>query len=296
MLLTDILQAFYSDMGQTDPIIGSFVATGGSATTFINTDWANFDNPPEEDSLKNRYAFVSATTDGLTPQGKWSKVSAYVDSTQTATIATVTDAIGAGDTIMLPKQDLFPLQILVDRVNRALTNLGEIPLVDTSLTTEANKTEYALPTAAKKKLIAVYMQGQTTDANDNQWEVVSNWRIDPTAAGTTGLLILPQLSAGYSLKLVYMGIHPKVTLYSDYISEYIHPKIVVLATIVEALSWYNNRDENQGANEYFTWLVGEKKNELAQAKMEYPIWKPARSPKWFIEHQPITDTVPDAIT
>lgn len=282
MLFTNLLQAFYSDMGQNDPEIGSFVATGGSATTIINTLWAALENPPEEDSLKNRYAFIQTTTDGLTPQGKWSKVSAYVDATNTLTIATVTDAVGAGDVIFLPKQDRFPLQIVIDRVNRALTNLGEIPIPDVTLTTAAGQTEYALPVAAKKHLIAVYVQGQTTDANDNQWVPVSNWRIDPVAAGATGLLILPQLTSGLSLKLVYMGTHPTVTLYSDYISEYIHPKVATLASIIEVLTWYNNRDENQGANEYYVWLVGEYRNQLAQAKAEFPIWKPNRNPKWFV--------------
>ncbi len=297
MLLTNLLQNFYSDMGQTDPEIGSFVATGGSATTIINTLWAALENQPEEDALKNRYAFISTTTDGLTPQGKWSKVSAYADSINTLTIATVTDAVAASDTILLPKQDNFPLQIVIDRVNRALANLGEIPIPDTTLTTVANQTEYALPVAAKNKLIAVYVQGQTTDANDNQWEIVSNWRIDPTAGGTTGLLILPQLTSGYSLKLIYLGIHPTVTLYSDYISEYIHPKVATLASIVEVLSWYNSRDENQGANEYYVWLMGEKRNELMQAKAEFPIWKPNRSPKYFVEGaRSQVDTVPDPIT
>jgi len=177
-------------MGQTDPQFGNFVATGGSATTIVNTDFANFESPPEEDTLKNRVAFVYSTTDGLAPQGKWGKVSAYAEATQTMTIATVTDAIGAGDVIMLVKQDLFPLQESIFRVNRALTNLGDIPVPDTSLTSAADQTEYALPLVASRGILQVYYQNEINDSNDNQWTEISGWSVQPAVVGSTGLLIL----------------------------------------------------------------------------------------------------------
>jgi hypothetical protein len=288
MYLSDLLQNIYSDLGQTDPVIGNFVATGGSATTFINTDWSLLENPPEEDSLKNRYAFITATTDGLTPQGKWSKVTAYVDSTQTATIATVTDAIGAGDTIMLPKQDLFPLQEVITRVNRALTNLGTILLPDTSLTTTSTGV-YDVPVALKNKRPHSIYYGSDTDG----WLVISQWKFEPAAAGTVGKLFF-EAPAGYTVKIFYYGIHPRVSVYNSVIYEPIHPNIATLASIVECISWYNNRDENQGANEYYTWLIGEKRNELRQALMENPIDKPLRAPRWFTGYKAPTNPELDA--
>lgn len=281
MLLTNLLQNVYSDLGQTDPEFGQFTATGGSATTFINTGWADLDSPPEDDALKNRICFVQTTTDGLTPQGKFQKVSGYVSSTYTGTIGTVTEVIGSGDILMLAKTDLFPLQETIFRVNRSLTNLGEVPLADTTLTTAANQTEYALPLVVKNKLLKVYYQTITTDTDNNQWQEITGWRVDPTGAGTTGLLIIPQLSAGHVLKLVYMGVHPTVSAYSDNVSEYIHPNVATLSAVVECLNWYNNRDENQGANEYFVWLSQQKKAELAQEVTKHVIWNPKRSPKYF---------------
>ena len=290
MQLTDLIQNIYSDLGQTDSNIGSFTATGGSATTFVNTDWGNLESPPEEDALKNRVAFVQSTTDGLSPQGKWGKVSAYVESTYTATIATVTDAIESGDTILLPKQDLFPLNEVINRINRALQNLGDIPVPDTSLTSESNKTEYALPVAAKRGLISVFYQTETGDSDDNYWDEVSGWKMHPTAGGSTGLLILPQLPQPRTIKLVYMGLHPRVSAYSDYISEYVHPKIVTAAACVELLAWYNNKDENQGANEYYVWLMTQKQQEMTQAKAEFPIWRPRRTPRYFTTDIPYERT------
>jgi hypothetical protein len=283
MNLSNLLQNLYSDTGQTDPEYGNFVATGGSATTIINTGWASLESPPEEDTLKNRVAFIQSTTDGLTPQGKWGKVSAYAEATNTMTIPTVTDAVGSGDVIILAKQTIFPLQETIFRVNRALTNLGDVPIADVSLTTVSDKTEYALPLAAKRGLLQIFYQTETGDVDDNRWTQISNWSIQPGAAGSTGLLILPQLPPDRTLKLVYMGSHPTVSLYSDYISEYVHPKIATLAAMLECLKWYNNRDENQGANEYFTWLMQNTEQQLTVAKIEFPIWKPARTPQWFTE-------------
>lgn len=286
MNLTNLLQNVYSDTGQTDPEFGQFVSTGGSATTFVNTVWGDLESPPEDDALKNRILFVQSTTDGLAPQGKYSKVSAYVSSTYTGTIATVTEAIGAGDVLMLAKTDLFPLQEMIFRVNRALTNLGEIPISDTSITTGSSQTEYALPVAVKNGLLKVYEQQFLGDADNNQWNEVTQWRVDPTGAGTTGLLIIPQLPSGRTLKLIYMGIHPLVTVYSDTISEYIHPNVATISSVIECLNWYNNRDENQGANEYFVWLVGQKKQELMQEFAKHGIWKPSKTPKYFNTNYP----------
>jgi hypothetical protein len=284
MYLSDLLQNIYSDMGQTDPIVGNFIATGGSATTFINTDWASLESPPEEDALKGRYVFVTSTTDGLSPQGKWSKISAYADATNTATITTVTDAIGAGDVLMLPKQDMFPLQEVITRVNRALVNLGNIVVPDTSLTTNVSGV-YDVPLTLKNKKPRSIFYGSDSVG----WLPVSNWTFEPAAAGTTGKLFLPSLPSGFGIKIFYYGVHPSVSAYNSVIYEPIHPKVATLASIIEILMWYNNRDENQGANEYYLWLLGEKKKDLAQALVENPIEKPAKAPRYFVEGISYTD-------
>lgn len=283
MNLSDLLQNIYSDLGQTDSQYGNFIATGGSPTTFINTEWGNLENPPETDALKGRIAFVHTTTDGLEPQGKYAKVSAYVDSTYTATIVSVTDAIESGDNIILAKQDLFPLQEVIFRANRALTNLGEVSFPDVSLTTTTDR-EYALPLTAKRKLVGVFY-------DDTDWIPVSNYQIHPTSAGSTGLLILPDLPAGKTLKLVYRGIHPAVSVYSSVISEYIHPSVVTNAAILEVLSWFNRRDENQGSNEYYVWLEEQyRNNHLPKSLLEHPITQFKQAPKYFTD-----DNVPTNI-
>ena len=94
-LATNLVQNILSELGQLEPNFGLFEATGGSATTFVNTGFGNFENPPEQDVFKNYLAIVVRDAAGANaaPEGKWSVCSAYADDTFTGTIATVTDAI-----------------------------------------------------------------------------------------------------------------------------------------------------------------------------------------------------------
>lgn len=283
---SNLVQNILSELGQVEANFGLFEATGGSATTFINTNFANFENPPETDAFKNYLAIVVRDAGGAnaSPEGKWSLVSAYADGTQTGTIATVTDAIASGDTIMLAKQDKFPLQQILFAINRGLESLGDVPLnSDTTLTTVANQTEYNIPVAVKRGLKQVWMQTITNDANDNKWVEIHDKRNELTTAGTASILYLPQLPSGRTIRLVYDGIHPKITAYNSEISEYIHPKVATAAAIVKLLEWYNRQDANQDADSYYLFLEGKYKNEnLPQALMENPIPKVRRSPKYSI--------------
>ena len=299
-LASNLVQNIYDELGQVDPTFGLFNATGGSATTFINTNFANYENPPETDAFKNYLAIVVRDAGGASasPEGKWALVSAYADSTQTGTVATVTDAIASGDTIMLAKQDKFPLQQVLFAINRGLEFIGDVPEnVNTSLTTVANQTEYSIPVAVKRGLKQVWIQGRTNDSNDNQWYPIYGFRRDPATGGTADTIYLPQLPQDRTIRLVYDGIHPTVSAYSDYINDYIHPKIAVSACIIKLLEWYNRQDANQDAQSYFLWLENEYRNRhLPMALAEHPIQKPRKHPKYAIFGKQIVDGVPEPIS
>lgn len=288
MYLSNLLQKVYSDLGQTPKNYGQFTATGGSATTFVNSAWGDLESPPETDAFKNMIAFIVRDAGGAnaSPEGKWSKVSAYADATYTGTIATVTDAIASGDWIMLVSQDKFPLEQVIFCVNRALENLGTIELINTSLTSAANQTEYAVPIALKnRKPLAVYYQGNTNDSNDNNWVHVSSYRFEGATPGSAGTLYLPQLPSGRTIRIVYEGVHPLVTDYNSYISETIHPEVLTAAAIVEVLAWYNRLDENQSGNDFHLWLEGEYRDKrLPMALQRNPIEKAGRNLRYSIFH------------
>jgi hypothetical protein len=297
---TSLLQNFYSAVGQVRDL---FFATGGSATTFVNSSWNLLESQPETDEFKNMYVFL--VTDAVvdtgesTLEGKYSLISAYVDSTWTGTMATMTYAVDSGDQLMIAKQDKFPLAQVLFCANRALENLGDIAgATDETLTTAANQTEYDLPVAVKRGLKQVWYQGYTGDANDNRWIRVTDARNEPSAAAATGVLFLPQLVSGRTIKLIYDGAHPKLTAYNSAVNDAIHPDVATAATVLECLSWYNTQDANQGANEYYLWLEGEyRNNRLPLAEMKHPIRRPGRTPKYFVAgRSEIIDTVPDPIT
>lgn len=278
-LETNLVQNIYNELGQIDPNFGLFEATGGSATTFINTNFGNFENPPEQDAFKNQLAIVVRDAGGASasPEGKYGLCSAYADATYTGTIASVTDAVASGDTIMLAKQDKFPLAQVRFAINRGLEELGDLPAnADTSITIVADTTEYSVPVAVKRGLRGVYL----TDSNGDE-TALSEYRIELTGANTAAILYVPELTAGYTLRLTYDAPHAPLTAYNSVINEYVHPKVAVAASVVKLLQWYNRRDENQDPNSYFLWLEGEYVNKhLPFALAQHPIPKAKRTPRY----------------
>lgn len=284
-LTTNLIQRILSKLGQVEPVFGLFEATGGSATTFVNSNFANYDNPVEQDAIKNYLAIVvrDSAGAGASPEGKWSIVSAYNDATWTGTIATVTDAIASGDTIMLAKQDKFPIQQIIFAINTALEELGDLPNnADVSLTTGASQTEYNIPVAVKRGLKQVWVQGRTNDSNDNQWFLISDRRNELTGAGTASILYMPQMPSGRTIRLIYDGAHPVVSAYDSVINEYIHPQLITCKAIINLLEWYNRRDENQEVDSYLLWLEEQYRMKyLPEAEVKHPIKEEFIQPNFF---------------
>jgi len=281
--VSDIVQNILNELGQVEPTFGLFTATGGSATTFVNTSWGEYEAPPETDVFKNHLLIVVRDTAGASPQGKYSLISAYNDTTYTGTMATLTDAVGSGDTLMIAKQDKYPLPQIIFAINRGLESLGDLPFnADTSLTTVANQTEYSIPVNVKRGLKRVWLQGMTDDANDNEWVEVFDRRNELTGAGTAGVLHVPQYAEGYTIKLEYDGVHPKVNDYDDEINEYVHPKVITAAAILKLLEWYNRQDSNQDPESYTLWLENQYRQiHLPLSLAESPIQRARKAPRFF---------------
>ena len=284
--VSNLVQNILTELAQVEPN-HVFAATGGTATTFVNSNFANFESPPEQDIFKNYLAIVVRDAGGASasPEGKWAVCSAYADATYTGTIATVTDAIASGDTIMLAKQDKFPLQQIIFAINQGLESLGDLPNnPNTSLTTVANETEYDIPVAVKRGLKQIWIQGKTNDSNDNQWIQVYDRRNDPAIGGTASVLYIPQYPAGRTIRLIYNGAHPYMSVYSDVISEYVHPTVATAASIIKLLEWYNRQDGNQSSESYTLWLETQYRQQyLPQALASNMIKKPMSTIKPFVK-------------
>lgn len=276
----DIAYRVWGDLGKIDAL-EEFIASGGSTTTIVNGNIADRQDRPDDNYSIDFTAIVVRDAGGANaaPEGEMQRIEGYASGTYTHTVDTAfTVAPASGDLIAIANADI-PLREMYRAINNALSKIGEIPLVNSSLTSADSQTEYTLPVALKREdLIRVEYQGYTEDANDNQWTPIPNWDVIPAAPGSTALLILPQIPSGRTIRLVYMGVHPTITTYSSVISEYIHPAILIAAVTKEALRWYNA--STSGKSNY--WL--QKENEAAQdmelALRKHPIWTPNYTPRF----------------
>jgi len=267
--LSNLLESAYRALGRTK----TFLATGGSATTIIATSLA--EKLLESDVADNAF-FISTTTDALTPQGKFGLVTSYVEDTTTFTIPTVTDVVGAGDLITLVDGQ-FPLYEMISLANSALSYLGDLVLIDTSLTTADDQTEYAIPVAVKRDKPVKVQISTDTDTNSYQWKTLqpSTYEIVPATGGSTGLLIFrDELPSGYTLKIWYSAPHPDVSVYSSVISEYIHPELAKCSLVLKALEWINS--QTAGSNDYWVQRQNAAQRDFEIAMDRYRIWKQKR--------------------
>ncbi len=277
----NIAYRVWSKLGKIEPL-EEFVATGGSTTTVVNGKIADRQDRPEDNYSIDFTAIIVRDAGGASaaPEGEMQRISSYVSGTYTHTVDTAfTVAPASGDYVAIANSDI-PLREMYRSINDALVKVGEIPLVDSSLTSASQQTEYALPVALKREnLLRVEYQTNQNDTNDNQWSHISNFDIIPAAPGSTGLLVLPQLVSGRTIRLTYKGVHPVISTFSSTISEYIHPAVLIPAVTKEALSWYNA--VNGGGNQYWLQKENEAANDMEVAIRKYPIWTPKRTPLYF---------------
>ena len=275
--LSSILVGAYMRLGQ----LTTGTATGGSTTTIVDSKLGGAD-----DDWNNGAAFViyDAGGAGAAPESEMKIITDYTASSGTVTVASAWSAasqVAAGDTYGITTPE-YPLQQVIRAVNEALRTLGPMPLVDTTtLDSVAQQTEYAHALAWKRNPPrSVWYQGRTGDANDNRWIEVKDWEYIPAAAGSTGLIVMPQLADGRDIRVIYDGVHPTVSLYSDIINELIDQDLAISATVYQALLWSNTRDggTDRGKIQALNNAAVEKENAMAR----WPIWRPKRRRKVLI--------------
>jgi hypothetical protein len=258
------------------------LATGGSTTTIVDTT----SQYTADDSLIGGTALIVRDSAGASaaPEGEFQRISDYVASTTTFTVGTAfSSAVAAGDSILLATPRIR-LPQMRQAVNDALANLGTISLVDTSITTADDQTEYALPVGLKiKRLLDVQLQGTTADANDNRYQsVIGHVTHVPAAPGSTGLLIIPQYASGYILKIIYEGVHPTLFAFSDKVSETIQEELAVAAAIDKALTWYVSKRGDSALGTFTIQRWNDAKQTLQAQKAEKPIFRAKPKSRFFV--------------
>lgn len=261
MILGELVERVYRAI-HTDIVDG--VATGGTATTII--DSALSTQSFTENRFKNWIAIITRSTDGASPQNKYGIATAYVKSTGTITIPTVTATVDSGDRYALCKPDI-PLYTMESLCNDALRSLGKISVWDTSMTTGTTATKrYTMPLAAKgQRIRELYLRGTTSTFLTYD---VPNYYVENSAGGTQGTLVFEGYPlASQTIVFNYLGYHPAMTTYASYINETIHDELA-LATCVERV--YNWRvKQKQKPIDQKNWNMA--KAGLEEAKRMFPI-------------------------
>ncbi len=173
---------------------------------------------------------------------------------------------------------------MIRLINRALSQVGDIPLMDTSITTATAQTEYAVPVALKRQPpYRVDLQIVTTDPNNNQWEEIDRgrWEYVPAVGGSTGLLIISdQLPIGRLLRIWYKGPHSAMGLYNDTIYEGIHEEWLVWETVYRALRVRAAKQDK--LSDMDIQLLQEAGVERQKQMLKHTLWKPPRRSKLLI--------------
>lgn len=215
--------------------IYSGVATGGSATTLVDT--VRLQNQFADDWFNLGTLFMVDTTDDLAPKGEMARISDFTQSSGTVTVpaAALTVAPGAGDRYALCGER-FNLDRIIDAINQVLLKIPVRTEDITTITTAGSQTEYSLPTGVLGDDIEVYLQGHTSDTDDYQWTPMHNWYISETGTGTAKLLILgSQPITGRLLKIVYLAPHSPLYVYSDKLREDVEINHVIYAAAASLL-------------------------------------------------------------
>jgi hypothetical protein len=273
--MTQTLFNIAYDLASALGIIGEGTATGGSATTVV--DSINLTQTDDYWNGGTMFVLYDAGGAHASPEGKYSPVSDFVSSTYTATFTSVTDAVAVGDRYAIAKRR-YPIGKIVEKINEALRALSTIEMTDTTtLDTLSDTVEYTLPVGANYDLRQVWTKGTSGDSDI----MVEGWFTEKSATGSGNKLILPfSIAAGSDIKLVYTSQHATVNVATDKIDDSINPHLLVCKAAVGCLMW---RTQKSGD---YTGQLGKQlnyfENELLKMTSTAPVKLPTHTGKKLI--------------
>jgi hypothetical protein len=177
--------------------------------------------------------------------------------------------------------ETFPLFTMIELVNQGLIAIGDVALIDTSITTSTSDRDYALPIALKRRRPIAIRIRTDTDSGDYSAEVIPDWDILPAAPGSTGTIHLHRYPEdGKTLEVWYQGIHPKVSTPTGYIAESIDPRLAVVSGALEAAKWYNRL--TSGSESFWMQTEDRLQAEYQNLMIQREVQLPPIEPQLFI--------------
>ena len=290
--LSDLLQETYKRLGQWNE--SKVTSTGASATILQDSVLAN---EGADDDWKSGAIFMVYDAGGANaaPEGEFSRISAYTDSSGKFTFDALSTTVVAPDRFGYVSE-LYPLQTMIGLANASMRSLGTIPLISTALQSTVTTLEYGLPPALKRNppsRVDIRRSINVSTTIDYQWDTIErgSWEYVPATAGSSASLQFKYyLPTGRKLRVWYEGPHPYIQASTDVIYEGIEPDLATLVLVERALEWQNSR--LQGGDQFLLQRWNDSKVQAQQARVTYRIWKPKRKSKFMITDKREGDHLP----
>lgn len=207
-------------------VLRTSTATGGTATTLIDTKRTESDDAYNGGTI---WLITDAGGASAAPEGEWARVSDFVNSTGTFTMAAMTAAPANEDEYGCATGD-FSLDMLISAINKELKKYTKTRYDRTSLDIESDQSEYTLPSGIRgDNLINVYEETDTDTDDSNP--VPLNFWVQEADTGSQHTLVIDttNVTAGNDITLEYEERLTSVYSASDVIDD-----VVPLARILPA--------------------------------------------------------------
>lgn len=231
----DILVPAMTDLGLLTA--GTIDTTVASTTTHTETRQSS------NNAWKGGTMFV-LEADGAAPEKEWQKItsSAYATLKTTYVTPAFSAVVASGDTVALASSK-YPIEEMLLVLNRALSSLGEVPLVNDSLSGVAGQSEFSLPSGiGGRNLRRVYVTQDVGDTGDLEWTENVMWRYVPATPGSVSTLLFRNYpESGETIRLLYMGSHPACYAASSAITDYVAKERLIAEFNYRFFLWAKRR-------------------------------------------------------
>jgi len=179
----------------------------------------------------------------------------------------------------------FGHEVMVELANDALRAAGPLIFRDRTMQSSAGQLVYNLPLAAKySRPYRVQLLGRTgSTTTDPQWIDLypGQWDVQPSSAGAQDLLVFKEsLPSGRDIQIWYQDHHRRVDVSTALIHDAIHPELATLLLVEKMYEYRNSRA--RGAEEFDIQRWNDAKQQVAEARVRWPISQPKRKPKLMI--------------
>ena len=255
-----------------------FAPVSGGSTLSVKSS-ATLSSRTADDSLNGGLLFLIDNSASCVKQIR--RISDYDASSGEFTFTVAVDTAPSSGTFGYTVKPEIEADTLMELTNDALRAVGPLSFVDkNTIYTSAAQSVYAGSTLwGHTPPTAIDIQtGIVSTADDPQWRTFTPWHPEPSSVGGTINIVLEQgVPANRYLRVWYDAFHPRVSVSTAAIDGRINQELIVLL-LADRLYEYKFSVAG-GVTAFDTVRWNGVKQELVEAKIRYPLWKPPKRNK-----------------